>query len=75
MEMEDDMHVRKFTYRITCSRCNGTGTVIDKGLAVGTLGISVICGWMVPTVGCKSCPDCDGTGLVTLIDNDYEDDE
>lgn len=46
--------------RILCPRCKGAGEVIDREMAVFTLGISVLFGEK------DCCPRCGGSGFIKV---------
>lgn len=46
--------------RILCTRCHGDGVVIDREMAVFTLGISALFGEK------ECCPRCGGRGFIVV---------
>lgn len=52
--------------KVLCPKCNGIGYVINKGLAIGTFGMSLVCGLFCPDSLKVECPRCDGRGYIIL---------
>lgn len=66
---------RTFKYLIECPKCKGSGQIIDKGLAAGTFGMSLICGLFNQESSHKECPRCDGSGYIEKEQVVYENED
>lgn len=57
----------KETY-IRCTKCNGSGLVYDKTLAIFTAGIAPVISWLLGDAGNKNdydeCPQCKGSKVI-----------
>lgn len=68
------MKKRTFRYTKECPKCKGTGQIVDKGLAAGTFGMSIVCGWFIREISHTKCPKCDGLGYIEQEQVVYEND-